>query len=49
MGDGPRDYDKAFTVRVEHRARRRLGLDINRGEVTRFVVQLEYLVNPGTD
>ena len=49
MGDGPRDYDKEFTVRVKHRARRRLGLDVNRGEVTRFVVQLEYLVDPEID
>lgn len=29
--------------------RRRLGRDIERGEVRRFVVQLEYLVDPVTD
>ena len=38
----PRDYDREFTERVGRRSRRRLGLDIERGVVTRFVVQLEY-------
>ena len=38
----PRDYDREFTKRVGRRSRRRLGLDIVRGIVTRFVVQLEY-------
>ncbi len=38
----PREYDREFTERVGRRSRRRLGLDIKRGIVTRFVVQLEY-------
>lgn len=42
--DGPRDYDREFTARANHRARRRLGIDVEHGTVTRFVVQLEYLV-----
>jgi hypothetical protein len=47
--DGPRDYGKEFTVQVDRWARRRLGIDVERGEVTRFVVQLEYLVDPLVD
>jgi len=46
MTDDPRDYDTKFTTRVHRRARRRLGIDVDRGQVRRFVVQLEYLVNP---
>jgi hypothetical protein len=44
MTDNPREYDKEFTTRVHRRARRRLGIDVDRGQVKRFVVQLEYLV-----
>lgn len=40
--DGPREYDREFTVAVDHRIRRRLGFDTVRGDVVRFVVQLEY-------
>jgi len=42
----PRDFDKEFTARANHRARRRLGIDVNHGTVTRFVLQLEYLIKP---
>lgn len=42
MTDTPREYDREFTVAVNHRARRRLGFDTERGAVVRFVVQLEY-------
>ncbi|WP_311170474.1 DUF7718 family protein [Halobellus ordinarius] len=49
MPGEPRDYDREFTVRVEGRARRRLGIDVADGDVIRFVVQLEYLVEPDTN
>ena len=45
MGDGPvapRDYDREFTTPLSDRVRRRIGYDHDRGDVTRFVVQLEY-------
>ena len=45
MTGDPRNYDKEFTTRVHRRARRRLGTDVDRGQVRRFVVQLEYLVD----
>jgi len=41
----PREYDREFTKRVGRRSRRRLGIDTERGVVTRFVVQLEYGCN----
>jgi len=47
--DSPRDYGKEHTARADHRARRRLGIDVDRGQVQRFVVQLEYLVDPAAD
>ncbi|MFB6228173.1 MAG: hypothetical protein ABEH88_06310 [Halobacteriales archaeon] len=40
----PRDYDKEYTAPVPGPVRQRVGVDIHRGEVTRFVVQLEYLI-----
>jgi hypothetical protein len=46
MTDDSRNYDKEFTTRVHRRAHRRLGIDVDRGQVKRFVVQLEYLVDP---
>ena len=46
MTDDPRNYDKEFTTRVHRRARRRLGIDVDRGQVKRFVVQLGCLINP---
>lgn len=38
----PREYDREFLVVVDARLRRRVGFDSERGEVTRFVVRLEY-------
>ena len=46
MADVPRDYDKEYTAPVSGPVRQRVGVDIDRGEVTRFVVQLEYLMDP---
>jgi len=43
MSDLPRQYDREYTARVGSAVRRRLGYSHDRGEVTRFVVQLEYL------
>lgn len=37
-----RDYDREYTTPLSYRARRRIGYSHNRGEVTRFVIQLEY-------
>lgn len=48
-GDKPRDYDKEFTTPVDTNVRRRLGLDVDRGDVTRFVVQLEYRLDAEQD
>jgi len=45
----PRDYDKEFTARVAHRVRYRFGITTDRGTVTRFVLQLEYLLDPDID
>lgn len=42
----PRDYDKEFTAPEGGPVRRRLGIDVEAGTVTRFVIQLEYLVDP---
>ena len=42
MEDEPQDYDREFTTPLEYRVRRRLGFDTDRGDVVRFVVQLEY-------
>jgi hypothetical protein len=41
----PRQYDREFTTPLEHRARRRIGYSHENGEVTRFVVQVEYRLN----
>jgi hypothetical protein len=38
----PREYDHEVTRHAPGPARQRRGLDIERGTVTRFVVQLEY-------
>ena len=43
MTDEPRDYDREYTTRRGTTVRRRLGYSHDLGEVTRFVVQLEYL------
>lgn len=47
--DTPRDYDLEYTAPEGGPIRRRLGIDVDRGQVTRFVVQLEYLVNPDSE
>lgn len=46
MDDDPREYDKQFTAPRGGPVRQRLGIDTDRGDVTRFVVQLEYLIDP---
>jgi len=45
MAEAPEDYDREFTTPLEYRARRRIGYRHERGDVTRFVVQLEYRVD----
>ena len=49
MTDDPRDYDKAYTAPQGGPVQQRVGIDLERGRVTRFVVQLEYLIDPQTD
>lgn len=45
MTEDPREYDREFTTPIAYRVRRRIGYSHDRGRVTRFVVQLEYLVD----
>ena len=40
----PREYDREYTDRLSDVTRVRLGYSHKRGDVTRFVVQLEYCV-----
>ena len=40
-------YDREYTTRAGTTVRRRLGYSHDHGEVTRFVVQLEYLYEDG--
>ena len=42
MSEEPRDYDREYTARRGTTVRRRLGYSHDHGDVTRFVVQLEY-------
>ena len=42
MGDEPVGYHREWTTRTGRRTRRRVGYTHDRGEVVRFVVQLEY-------
>lgn len=42
MEQGTRDFDKDYTKRPTERVRARFGCDTDHGEVTRFLVQLEY-------
>jgi len=42
MTEEPRDYDREHTARIDADVRQRLGYSHDKGEVTRFVVQLEY-------
>lgn len=45
--DTPREYDREFTTPLTYRTRRRIGYSHDRGDVTRFVVQLEYRLDEG--
>ena len=47
MKEGDRDYDREHTTLLAHRARRRVGYSHSHGEVTEFVVQLEYRLDHG--
>lgn len=50
MSEGaPREYDLEYTAPETGPVRRRLGIDTDRGEVRRFVLQLEYLVDPAAE
>lgn len=49
MANDPREYDKNIEVVVDRHSRRRLGIDTDRETVTRFVVQLEYRLDPLED
>ena len=42
MSDEPEGYDREFTTIIYRRAQIRTGLSTDRGDVTRFLVQLEY-------
>jgi hypothetical protein len=42
-----REFDKAYTTPLSNRVRLRFGCDIERGTVTRFLVQLEYHMADG--
>lgn len=45
MADAPREYDREYTNPLARNLRVRLGYDHDRGLLTRFVLQLEYLVD----
>ncbi|RAW44041.1 hypothetical protein DQW50_16415 [Halorubrum sp. 48-1-W] len=47
MSEEPREYDREFTTPLEYRVRRRIGYSHAHGEVTRFVVQMEYRLDGG--
>lgn len=40
--DGPRDYNREYTRNISGPMRMRIGYDTDHGDVTRFLVQLEY-------
>lgn len=42
MTGEPRSYDREFTTPLQWNVRRRIGYSHRRGQVTRFVIQLEY-------
>jgi len=42
VSEEPRDYDRTYTKALSHRARIRMGYSTERGDVTRFVAQIEY-------
>ena len=45
--DRPREYDRQYERPLPGPLRIRVGRDVDRGEVTRFVVQLEYAHDDG--
>jgi len=47
MADVPREYDREYTDPLARNLRVRLGYGHDRGLLTRFVLQLEYLVDDG--
>lgn len=47
--DAPREYDREYTAPRGGPVRQRIGLDVDHGQVTRFLVQLEVLVDPEAD
>jgi hypothetical protein len=47
MTDEPRDYDREFTTPLTYRTRRRIGYSHDHGDVTRFMIQLEYRLPDG--
>jgi hypothetical protein len=47
MSDEPRDYDNEYTTSLGLNVRRRMGYSHERGHIHRFVVQLEYEIEPG--
>lgn len=49
MSEEPRDYDREYTRRISPDTRVRMGYDHERGQVTRFVHQLEYRIDVDED
>jgi len=45
MTEEPREYGREFTTPLQYRVRRRIGYTHERGEVTRFMIQIEYLLD----
>lgn len=45
MAEEPEAYNREFTADVTVKSRRRLGYSHEKGEVTRFVAQLEYFLS----
>jgi len=45
MTEEPREYGREFTTPLQYRVRRRIGYTHDRGEVTRFMIQIEYLLD----
>lgn len=45
MSDRPRSYDREYETTVARRVRKRLGYDRSGRSITRFVVQLEYVID----
>jgi hypothetical protein len=45
MPDSPREYDREYETPISNCARKRLGYNRTRDELTRFLVQLEYKID----